>query len=370
MGSSVVYYIAIGMVAVLSYFLSDTTEDHELRVIRTVPKSFLSSFIILLPLTFLLVFRWNVGVDSVYGSTYNTAYLASAEGLNIYDFEFGYYLLNSLFSKLSVPFFWFLFFLGFVFMLCVSYGISKASISPFLSTAVFVFLMIYFDAFSALRQGIVEGIAIAFFANVFTKPGTRKMDIACVIIFLLASLIHSISLIYLLVYAVCRVRIERKTFIILAVSLVLLYPVTQIVLRTVMNAAVGDEYTFKGFASSYALFTLVILALCINNFDTICKMSPGGTAVVNYSLVAFVFMFNSGALMLPFRFFDALKIGYVFIVPYVIRSTKKQHERILFYFVIFALLGIWFFNAIYLQESVFVQYNFVFPEWSTATKLP
>lgn len=364
------YYIAIGMVAVLSHFLSETTEYRELRVFTRTPKSFMSSFIILLPFTFLILFRWDVGADSLYGASYSTSYIAAADGLDLHGFEPGYFLLSSLFSKLSVPFFWFLFFLGLAFMLCVAYGINRASVSPFLSVAVFLFLMVYFDAYSALRQGIVEGIAIVVFANVFTQPRTRKRDIKCIIALLFASLFHSIALIYLVVYFVCCIHIERKTLIIIGVSLVLLFPLTQLVLRTIMNATVGDQYTFAGFASSYAIFTLAILVMCINNHDTICAMFPNGYAAINYAFITFVFMFNSGALMLPFRVFDALKIGYIFIVPYVIRSTKKTEERVLFYFIIFALLGIWFYNAFYLQESAFAKYQFVFPEWSTATRLP
>ncbi len=369
MGASAVYYVAIGLVAVLSHFLCKTTEYDGLRVFARRPKSFLASFVILLPLTFLILFRWNVGVDSFYGSSYSLAYAASAKGLNTHEFEPGFYLLCSLFSRLSVPFFWFLFFLGAVFMLCVAYGINKASISPVLSVVTFVLLMIYFDAYSALRQGLVEGVAIAVFANVFTRPRTRKRDIICIAVFLVSALFHSIALIYIALYIVCCIHIERKTLIVLCVTFVLLFPVTQIIFRTVMNAAVGSDYTFAGFASSYAIFTLVILILCINNYDTICKMSPNGSAIINYALLSFVFMFNSGALMLPFRFFDALKIGYIFIVPYIIRSTEKKEERALFYFLIFSLLGIWFFNAFYIDESVFINYNFVFPEWSTATKL-
>lgn len=370
MGASAVYYVAIGLVAVLSHFLCKTTEYRELKVFSRTPKSFFASFVILLPLTFLILFRWNVGVDSYYGSTYSTAYAASAQGLNIHNFEVGFFWLCSIFSKLGIPFFWFLFFLGLVFMLCVAYGISKASVSPTLSVITFLFLMVYFDAYSALRQGIIEGIAIAIFADIFTCPRTRKRDVTCVVVFIFMSLFHSIALIYLVVYIICCVHIERKTLIILCVSFVLLYPVTQIILRTIMNAFTGGRYSFAGFASSYAIFTLAILIMCINNYDTICKMSTNGSAIINYALIAFIFMFNSSALMLPFRVFDALKIGYVFVVPYVIRSTRKTEERVLFYIMIFALLGIWFYNAIYIEKSIFAEYQFVFSEWGTVTRLP
>ncbi len=369
MGASAVYYVAIGLVAVLSHFLCNTTEYRELGVFSRTPKSFWSSFVILLPLTFLILFRWNVGVDSYYGSTYSTAYAASAEGLNLQEFEIGYFWLSSLFSKLGVPFFWFLFFLGLVFMLCVAYGIYKASVSPLLSAIAFLLLMVYFDAYSALRQGIVEGIAIAVFANVFVYPRTLRRDLMCIAVFLFLALFHSVAIIYIVLYIACCVHIERKTLIAISITFVVLFPATQIILRTVMSAAIGSKYTFAGFASSYAIFTLAILVMCINNYDTICKMSPNGSAIINYALITFIFMFNSGALMLPYRIFDALKIGYVFIVPYVIRSTRKKEERVLFYFMIFALLGIWFFNAIYIEESAFAEYQFVFPEWGTATKL-
>ena len=51
----------------------------------------------LLPLFLLLAFRWNVGADSVYGSTYTIAYHNAAVGLNSVGkvvFEPGYYLLT------------------------------------------------------------------------------------------------------------------------------------------------------------------------------------------------------------------------------------------------------------------------------------
>ena len=126
---------------------------------------FLRAFIVLLPLTLVLVFRWNVGVDSVYGSSYSTTYHLAARNINKMGFELGYYWLSLLFSKLRVPFFWYLFVLGLFYMACISYGIARLSVSPVISILVLLLLQSYFDSFSALRQAMAQGICVIALAN-------------------------------------------------------------------------------------------------------------------------------------------------------------------------------------------------------------
>lgn len=63
------------------------------------------AFLVLLPLTFLAVFRWNVGADSLYQSSYWQAYHAAANGTNSWEFEIGFYYLLRFFCEVGNPLF-------------------------------------------------------------------------------------------------------------------------------------------------------------------------------------------------------------------------------------------------------------------------
>ena len=102
------YYLA-AMTATIILCLSHTTpyplaNGAEAKCFRSAG----TAFLVLLPLTVLAAFRWNVGVDSLYGGSYWQAYHAAADGLNSRGFELGFYWLMRLFAGAEVPFYWFL----------------------------------------------------------------------------------------------------------------------------------------------------------------------------------------------------------------------------------------------------------------------
>lgn len=364
------YYIALGIMLVLSWFTTHSEIDYSLGVMTSHTKSFKHAFLLLLPLTFLIAFRWNVGVDSFYGNSYTIAYHAAAEGNNFRDFEPSFYLLMQLFSSTGIPFFWFLFVQAIFFMLCVTYGINKGSVAPVISILVFFFIQVYFDAYSALRQAMAEALAIVAFAKLGSEAQTRKRDIVCLLLFALATTFHMVSILYFAVFLICRVRFDKKTYISIAVVLTLAYPIIQIVLKYAMQLVMGDRYNLNAFASSYTILAGVILVVCAINYDVITEMNPCAYFYMNVALVSFLLMMNSNALMLPFRVFDAIKVGYIFVIPYAFKSCRKPIDKLVYSVVIIGLLGLWFFNSFYLQENVMAHYQSVFPVWDTATTLP
>lgn len=364
------YYIALGMMVLLSWFTTQQKNDSELGVVTSHTVSFRHAFVLLLPLTFLIAFRWNVGYDSYYGNSYTLAYHAAAEGDNYRDFEPGFYLLMRLFSSAGIPFFWFLFAQALFFMSCVSYGINKGSIAPVTTILVFFFVQVYFDAFSALRQAIAEGLAIVAFGKIGGEINTRRRNIICLCIFGVAALFHSVALLYFVVYAFCIVRFDKKLYISIFVVGTAAYPVIQAILRYVMQLIVGDKYSFMGFASSYTALAGIILLVCIINYDVIVRMNSNAYFFMNMALVCFLLMMNSNALMLPYRVFDAIKVGYIFIIPYAFRACRRPIDKLVYPVVVIGLLGLWFYNSLYLQDNIMAHYQSVFPVWQTATQLP
>ena len=92
-------------------------------------------------------------------------------------------------------------------------------------------------------------------------------------------------------------------------------------------------------------------------------------ACTNIAVLIFIFMANSSALILPFRVFDALKVCYIFIIPYIIRGVCCAKKRLFIGLLIFILLVGWFINIIYLEDSSYKIYRSVFENWDYITTL-
>lgn len=364
------YYIALGIMLVLSGFTAQTKPDYTIGITTRRTKSFGNAFLLLLPLTFLIVFRWNVGYDSAYGQSYTIAYHEAARGINSRNFEPGFYWLARVFASIGVPFFWFLFAQALFFMICVTYGINKGSVAPVVSILIFFFVQVYFDAYSALRQAIAEGLGIVVFAKLGSERQTKERDLICLLLIALATLFHLISMIYFGIFLLGRMRFNKKTYISIAVVGTIAYPIIQVILRYLMQLITGGRYSYSGFAFSYAVLAGVILLVCIINYDIIIEMNHQAYFYANVALINFILMLNSNALMLPFRVFDAIKIGYIFIVPYIFKSCRKPIDKIVYQLIVMGLLGLWFYNSFYMNDNVMTNYQSVFPVWSTATTLP
>ena len=109
------YIFALTVTLIFSAALSKrmTEKEAEIQEIESGTarlyscKSFLSAFAAMIPLTFVVCFRWNVGIDSAYGRSYSIAYHMAALGENARGFEPGYYILSRVFAAAHVP--WFVF---------------------------------------------------------------------------------------------------------------------------------------------------------------------------------------------------------------------------------------------------------------------
>ena len=338
-------------------------------------KSFLSAFVALLPLTLVVCFRWNVGIDSAYGGSYSIAYHLAAQGDNTWGFEIGYFIITRLFAIAHTPWFWFLFSLSFSYMLCVSYGIYKASVSPVLSILVFVFLMTYFDSFSALRQSIAQGICIAdmgWWLDREHEDERKKIkdEIIFLLIIVLASFFHRVSLLYFVMHFICRRSYNQISVIRAGVIGLLLSPIMRIAAAEILRRITGGRYVSEGFASSYTIIALVVFILAVIEQDSMVNVNSQAEYLTNHAMCSMILMMNSSALVLPYRFFDMLKITYIFTIPLIIKSASGKVKRWLYFLIISIMIGAWFWNAMYGQENILLQYRTALSDWEMITKLP
>ncbi len=365
-----IYYApAIIMSLIMAYFFSTEYElpnGVKVKLLRT----FKIAFLVLLPLAFVAAFRWDVGIDSVYGYNYWDSYQNAALGDNVRDFEPLFFLLMYIPSKFGLPYFWFLFIHCTLFFICVSFALSRGSVSPLWSILIFFFLYAYFDCFSALRQAVAEGIAMVAIALIGYMPPSKKKDIVITVLFLTATCFHMIAIIYIPIYFISKIRFSRIGLLKFSVISVLLYPIIQLVFRFMTNLLNEDGYRENGVALINLLLSLGIFLLCWYFYDSISSLDENAYIYINISLFLFVFMFNSGALVLAFRYFDMLKISYMFIIPYLVKGVPNSRLRLTVSIILLLVFAIWFINSFFIQTSFAADYQSVFDNWEKYSKLP
>lgn len=353
------YALALILTLILAHVFTKITPVSDRLNVRRISKGRIV-FLVLLPLTLISILRWNVGVDTVYGYTYWDSYKQAANMNNVRDFEPGFFLLNVVLSKLGISFWGYLAINALIFMSCVAYAISKGSVWPTWSILVFFLLFVFFDSFNTLRQTLAEAISLIAWAAMGTEENSRKKDIKILLIFLFASTFHILALVNIPIYLVCKCRFNRNNLLRFAALAVLATPVLQVALSRIMMLVAGDDYTFMGFALINAVMSGVFFLLCWYFYDNICALGKNAYTYANLSLCIFILILNSGALLLPFRFFDMVKVGYLFIIPHLLKGLTRPSIRICMKTIVLAIMIAWFINGFFLQDNVYVPYQTIF----------
>lgn len=365
------YVVALALTLLLCKWQgtpSLTTRGVRVNTFPTLKKAVVA----LLPLTFLALFRWNVGADSVYGSSYWEAYHQSANGLNTRNFAPGFYGFMRLFAELEIPFFWFLFAHGVFFFGVVCYAIHKGTAWGTWSILLFFLLTVYFDSYSSLRQSLAEAICLVGWALMGSKRNSLKKDISIIALFVFSTLFHSTGWLNVPIYLLCKLRFRRRAdVLIFALIAVAATPVLQKIIPVVMSAlSTNDAYTTLGLARINIAVTGLFFIIIWLFYDEIENSSPNGYMYVNQALFIFILILNSGAMFLPYRVYDMLKIGYIFIIPKVLGSISDSRNRFLAQMAFGGVCIATFINFSLQPGNPYVNYQSVFSDWMNIISLP
>ena len=235
--------------------------------------------------------------------------------------------------------------------------------------------MTYFDSFSALRQSIAQGICIAdmgWWLDREHEDERKKIkdEIIFLLIIVLASFFHRVSLLYFVMHFICRRSYNQISVIRAGVIGLLLSPIMRIAAAEILRRITGGRYVSEGFASSYTIIALVVFILAVIEQDSMVNVNSQAEYLTNHAMCSMILMMNSSALVLPYRFFDMLKITYIFTIPLIIKSASGKVKRWLYFLIISIMIGAWFWNAMYGQENILLQYRTALSDWEMITKLP
>lgn len=331
-----------------------------------------AAVVVLVPFAFLALFRWNVGADSVYGSSYWEAYHQSVDGLNVREFAPGFYWFMRLFAELKVPFFWFLFAHGVFFFGVVCYAIHKGTAWGTWSVMLFFLLTVYFDSYSSLRQSLAEAVCLVGWAYMGSKRNGLRKDISILTMFAIFTLFHSTGWLNVPIYLLCKLRFKKRAdiliFVIIAVAMT---PVLQKVIPIVMSAlSTNDTYTTLGLARINIAVTALFFLISWLFYNEVNSNSQYGYMYVNQSLVIFIMILNSGAMFLPYRVYDMLKIGYMFIIPQVIGSVREDRNRFLVQVAFAGVCIATFVNFVIQPNNIYMDYQTALADWWNIINLP
>lgn len=359
-----IYWIAVLISLCLSFVL--TSQNVKISDGRFGKITLTRVWMAFIPLFLLAFFRWNVGVDVVYGTGYYyIEYSAIQMGKgNVFGYEIGFYLLMELCNALHLNLYCFYCISTVVFfVLFIKFLISNTN-NITLAILIFFLSDLYLFTFSTLRQSL----AIAFFLYPMAEviKGNKFVSNWKFWIYAIISVSMHISIIYLIiVLLVSRIRFRKNTFFLIAIFGFIATPLIRIALEKLISYNYyfakyfnTNEYGSE-FTPTYFFVTLIFLIPMCVFYNKFIEKDDKNYIFVNLSLFFVLLMLNSQVLIMPYRIFPLFVPAYIMLIPNFIESLKlkKSGKALMYLYYILPLLFL--FANTYSSSSIY-EYKSIF----------
>ncbi|MHB1153402.1 MAG: EpsG family protein [Eubacteriales bacterium] len=288
---------------------------------------------------FLMMFRSEkVGNDT---QAYIYLYNIISNMKNIFNnssrFEIGYVTLNKIFSFISDDAQILFIFTGALTCFSVGRFIYKYSDIPWLSVYMFLTLQ-YFDfAFTGVRQ--IIAVSIILFGYDYIK---KRMFIRFLILILLATLFHTSSIFFLIIYPLSKLKINRKLLLSGVFITLIIYSLINVFMKILFryfsyyaqNYYQGSEYFNNELTLAVLLMLLFIgiifiLSFTINEYKKSDEIDqyPETIEIIDYDKIQAIAIFiglMTLILALKGTIFERFKITFtIFIITYYPNAIYK-----------------------------------------------
>lgn len=349
----IIYWIALIVSCIFTFFILyyKTEKTKEITYLKVILAFF--------PLFLVELFRWNVGVDVVYGSGYYFyAYEAVKHGLgNIFHYEPGFYNLMRLSNAMHFNLYAFYCLITIIFFVCFTRFIYEKSEDLILSIILFVISDLYLFTFSTLRQTL--GIAIALYPFMkMIKEDNYYRKVMWWLSVILAISFHSSILYLFLITFISKIKFSRKKIITLVPILCVLSLITEKVFAKILSFVpyvskyLGSNMDVSKFSITYFGIALALFLISVFYYKELMMEDEKSYVLINICAFTAVLMLNSKLLIMPYRIYPLFIPAYIILCTKIIKLKRKRtfsyYITKMYLIVPFVLL---FMNQYYFSEG-------------------
>lgn len=290
------------------------------------------AFLSFLPLFLISALREGISFDYYY--TYVPVYYTVAAGGSTHC-ELGYVLLNKLIYYVFNNVDWVFIITSFIFLIALFVVIYERSVSIPLSIFLLIGTRLYYTSFGQIRQYIV--IAIFLYSLKYIE---QNKLIKYFLITLIASSIHTLALVYLPVYFVCKKKVSRHIYALSALTLFAAAPLLKRIYSYFAQLLYSqyDGYGTTHISELMLVMTLFVFLLTIVYYHRI-PQTKYNVILVNLQWIAAVFGVTTIGISESYRLLGLFMYSSVLLVPQIIKSEESSYVRWLLLITIIALFS-------------------------------
>lgn len=325
----------------LLYYLSDR-------------KSRLSKLFLFLSFISLFIFsaiRYNVYTDYLY--TYVPEYYHIAYGTSSSHYEILFYLLNLLVYYIFNNVDWLFIMTSLIFIIFTGKSIKENSTIIPLSIFLLIGGRMFFYSFDQIRQYIGVAIFLYNIKNIANK--NWKKYFFWVII---AGLIHKLSFMYLPLYFLNKININRKKYIITMLIIIALSPIYISIINDLAVYFYSDYFNYGSFVNgtrinnSFVLIILSIINICVSIIYYNRLNSDKYYRILLYIQLVLLFI-----ILGTWNLFDSYRIVAMFLYTSILLLPKtisvEKNIKIKYVLLIF-IIGVYFVSGYSFIKNVSV----------------
>lgn len=320
-------YTISGLLSMIgAYIYSKCSNRNRVRIknmklIGFSPKKVVASFLMFLPLFIPAALRYGIGTD--YFATYVPLFIKIASGRSGFN-EAGFTWFVFKLSSITNNYQWFFAITSFLTIFLIVESIKDQSTNYVISVLLFSLGTYYFYSYSGIRQALATAVFI--YGLQFVE---EKKPIKYGICILLATMVHSMAIIYAPIYFFPMIKKHAKIRVgIIATLYLLKVSLGPIIRRLILNTSyawyIGSKFDTGESGTLLLLMNIGTLALGLlfcGDEDT------KGNLYINIHTVGLVISLYAS--MIPV----ALRINYLFFfvnfisVPYFLSRIKKKKTK-------------------------------------------
>lgn len=324
-----------------------------------------------LPIAFIFLFRWEIGIDSnwKFGS-YPYYYRALSEGNHIFIAEPVFEFIANLCARLGVSYFWWLFILGCIYLYAIAKFIRLKSCSYSISIFLFLITDLFFFGVGALRQALAISFLLLLYCEEDKEHKWKKM-----ILMFLAIFSHTSAILGVLCYLFGNIKLSRKNVIYTTIGIIIISPITTYILKFIVQfSKYGILYKNSGlvsnqFAISYVVLSGSILICTILEYDYLYNEKT--SRLINLLVLFFFFMINSGALIQTFRIVYYFMPAVVVLIPEIFKKSHNKLSKVILGTIATISVIFVFYNTYYINNGKldYEKYQTIFKSLDMISKI-